>query len=140
MRRQTLFSQDPFYGSEEYANYSQPANESYVLFAGEGGSPPVKLSQYDVQRIEEHTGNHPADLEDYELRQSMSELNIHSAPLTDHDYSALGMQEVGETVVRRRPTPTVSLEDQLTGLSDLKQKGLITEDDYQSKKKQILGI
>ena len=36
------------------------------------------------------------------------------------------------------PKPTI--EQQLLNLQELQNKGLITEDDYNSKKKQILGI
>jgi len=119
MRRQALFSEDPYYNSGEYDAPYSSTSERYILLAGEGGSSPVKLSQSDAQRIEEHTGYPPADLEDFDLKQSMQELNIHSAPLTDGDYRNLGIepgshQTGGETVIRQRSAPQPSLEEQLS--------------------------
>ena len=140
-----LFSQEPFYSTGDYGTPYPSSDERYILLAGEGGSAPVKLSMSDAQRIEEQTGYPPADLEDYDLRQSMQELNINSTPLTEGDYRNLGMEPsvqrtVGETVIRHRTAPQLSLEEQLSNLLEIKQKGLITDDDYNAKKKQILGI
>ena len=70
-------------------------------------------------------------------------MSIYSAPLTEQDYSTLGMQPVpsaggGTTVIQHRTHPHQSLEEQLTSLYSLKEKNLITEDDYNSKKKLVL--
>jgi len=129
---------------------------SYILLAGEGGSPPIKISQQDAQRIQEDTGLPPEQLEDNDLKESMQELNIQSVPLTPQDQAALGMQPSpppqtppGSTVVVRRPPPAppappvnpqTSVEQQLESLQGMKDKGLISEDDYNAKKKQVLGI
>lgn len=141
-----LFSQEPSTSAADYGGPYPSSDERYILLAGEGGSQPVKLSLSDAQRIEEYTGNAPADLEDYDLKQSMRELNIYSAPLTEGDYRTLfgmesGSQQMsGETVIRHHTAPQASLEEQLSNLSDIRQKGLITEDEYNAKKKLILGI
>ena len=122
---------------------------NYVLIAGEGSSPPIKLTQQDAQKIQQDTGLPPEQLEDNDLHESMQELNIKSVPLTPEDKAAIGIQPTtptaapGTTVVQRpppaNPQPS-SIESQLKSLDSLKTSGLITEDDYNAKKKQILGI
>lgn len=126
---------------------------SYVLLAPDGNSPPIKLTTTDSQKIQESAGLPVEQLEDNDLKEEMQDLNIKSQPLTQQDYAALGMQPpaaAGTTVVHHSappsPTPsaptnpTASLEQQLKSLDNLKTSGLITEDDYNAKKKQILGI
>lgn len=124
---------------------------NYVLIAGEGSSPPIKLTEQEAHRIQEDTGLPPEQLEDNDLRESMQELNIQSHPLTPQDQAALGMQPSpapqappgsSTTVVRQPPpaSPQASIEQQLQSLQSLREKGLITEDDYNAKKKQVLGI
>jgi hypothetical protein len=121
---------------------------SFILIAAEGASPPIKLSTQDAQRIQENTGLPPEQLEDNDLRESMQELNIQSAPLTQQDKAALGMPTTPQTqasgsttVARQQPiNPQVSTEQQLESLQNMKNQGLISEDDYNAKKKQVLGI
>ncbi len=125
-----------------------PPPQSYILLAGEGSSPPIKLTQQDAQRIQEDTGLPPAQLEDNDLKESMQELGIHSQPLTPQDQAALGIPPTpapgSTTTVVTRPPPATpqpsSIEQQLQSLTDLKNKGLISPEDYEAKKKQILGI
>jgi Short C-terminal domain len=147
-RRQSLLAPEPESTSPtEYAGHS-PAGERYILLPEDSGSPPLKLSQTDAQRIQEHTGYPPEELEDHDLQQSMQELNIHSASLTPQDYNAMGMHppaqsELGTVVVHRTHPNLISqasIEEQLKSLHNLQQSGLITEDDYNAKKKQLLGI
>jgi len=116
------------------------AEAGYVLLAGENGSAPVKLTEYDAQRIQQHTGVPPDELENNDLEQSMRDLNIHSAPLSTGDYAELGVQPPQPQTVVVHRAPKVSLEEQLQSLRSLKEKGLITEQEYSAKKKQVLGL
>jgi hypothetical protein len=119
-----------------------------VLLAGEGSSPPIKISEQDAQKIQQQEGMSVEQLEDNDLREAMQELNIHSVPLTPQDEAALGLRPSsapsGTVTVARPPspptTPQASIESQLQSLQSMKDKGYITEDDYNAKKKQILGI
>jgi Short C-terminal domain len=123
---------------------------NYVLIAGEGSSPPIKLTQQDAQRIQEDTGLPPQQLEDNDLSESMQQLGIHSVPLTPQDQATLGMAPSPQgatgstTTVVRQPAPAANpqntIEQQLQSLENLKEKGLISQDDYDAKKKQVLGI
>jgi hypothetical protein len=142
-----LYAPEPVAATpNEYASPPM-SSERYILLPEDSGSPPLKLSQSDAQRIQEHTGYPPAEIEDNDLLQAMQELNIHSAPLTPEDYRAMGMQSPTQagpgTVVVHRTHPTLpqpSIAEQLQSLHELQQNGLITEDDYNAKKKQLLGI
>jgi Short C-terminal domain len=148
-----MFAPEPMMGMpSEYDTMSSEygavpsASEGYFLLPSDSGSPPLKLSRTDAQRIQEHTGYPPEEIEDYDLQNAMQELNIHPAPLTPDDYRAVGMEppQGGSTTVvvqRSHPgAPQKSLEEQLKSLHDLQQNGLISEEDYNAKKKQLLGI
>jgi hypothetical protein len=128
-----------------------PPAPSYILLAGDSGDPPVKITTQEAQRIQEDTGLPPAQLEDNDLRESMQELNIRSAPLTPQDQQALGIpvtpqpQPGTTTVMHQAPRPPpadpqTSMEQQLQSLQNMKEQGLISDDDYNAKKKQVLGI
>ena len=51
-------------------------------------------------------------------------------------------KEAKETILRllSSPSPSNSGVDDLEKLSELKEKGVITEEEFQQKKKQILGL
>ena len=72
-------------GQQQGAN----AGGQAIILAGEGNSPPIKLSQADAQKIQEHEGMPPEQLEDNDLKESMQELNILPLPLTPEDQAAL---------------------------------------------------
>jgi len=52
----------------------------------------VKLSQQDVERIEEHTDVPAEELTDEELQGAMQELGIESMPLDEQDQAALSAE------------------------------------------------
>ena len=109
----------------------------FVVLAASGTYAAVKLSQQDAQRIEEHTGQPPDQLEDQDLEQAMQELNIQSAPLTDEDQAALGADPAPAA-----PTPSAepSYLEELEKLGDLRDKGIITDAEFEAKKKELLGL
>lgn len=77
-----------------------------------GGTAAVayKIGQNSVKRVEQHTGKSFDSLSEAELASAMDELNI--------DLPA----------------------DELERLADLKEKGIISEEEFQAKKKQLLGL
>lgn len=112
-----------------------------VLLAAGGTAAAIKLSQNDAQRIEEHTGLPPQELEDQDLEQAMQELNIQSQPLTSEEQTALAQQ--GDPPPPQSPLPQTTQSDylaELEKLGELRDKGIITEEDFQAKKKQLLGL
>jgi hypothetical protein len=117
-----------------------------VLLAAGGTAAAIKLSQRDAQRIEEHTGLPPEQLEDQDLEQAMQELNIQSQPLTSEDQTALAQQ--GGQPPAQGPQVQAAPEDvaqpdyldELERLADLRDRGIITEEDFEAKKQQLLGL
>jgi len=132
--------------SAQQAAPGSPPPQQYVLLGGDG-SAPVKLTEADAKRIQEETEQAPEDLEDSDLAEAMQELGIKSQPLTDEDRKALGMASTGQPAAApaaaapsATPPAASSMEAQLKQISDLRDKGLISPEDYDAKKKQILGI
>ncbi len=123
-----------------------------VLLAAGGTAAAIKLSQKDAQRIEEHTGLPPEQLEDQDLEQAMQELNIQSQPLSPEDEAAL-TQQGNQAPVQGYPAQAVPPASaapasakqpdylvELEKLGELREKGIITEEEFEAKKKQILGL
>jgi hypothetical protein len=109
----------------------------FMLLAAGGTYAAVKLSQKDAQRIEEHTGLPPDQLEDQDLEQAMQELNIQSQPITAEDQAALGS---APPAAEKTPASDSSYLDELEKLAELRDKGILTEDEFEAKKKDLLGL
>jgi hypothetical protein len=117
-----------------------------MLLAAGGTAAAIKLSQKDAQRIEEHTGLPPEQLEDQDLDQAMQELDIQSQPLTAEDQAALAQQggqpPAQEAQVQATSTSVAQPDyiEELERLADLRDRGIVTADDFEAKKKQLLGL
>jgi len=113
----------------------------FVLLAAAGTAAAIKLSKQDAQRIEEHTGMPPEELEDEDLNQAMKELNIQSQPLTEEDQAALG-QGSGEAAAPQAAAAggEASYLEELEKLGELRDKGIITDEEFEAKKKELLGL
>ena len=111
----------------------------FVLLAAGGTYAAVKLSQQDADRIEEHTGMPPDELEDQDLEQAMTELNIQSQPMTDEDQAALGQgTQAPQAAVSGAGEESYLAE--LEKLGELRDKGIITDEEFEAKKKELLGL
>jgi len=95
-----------------------------------------KLSTKDAQRIEEHTGTDPEELTDEELEQAMEELNIEKQYRDESD------QEVGEAAPagESQEADEPSYLDELERLAKLMDDGIITKEEFETKKQQLLGL
>ena len=111
----------------------------FVLLAAAGTAAAIKLSKQDAQKIEEHTGLPPDQLEDEDLNQAMTELNIQSQPLTEEDQAAMN-QESSETVSAAAGGAESSYLEELEKLGELRDKGIITDEEFEAKKKELLGL
>lgn len=92
-----------------------------------------KMSKRDAQRIEEHSGKAPEDMTDQELEQAMDELQIEKQYRDESD------QEISEDHTDQGSVETDYM-DELEKLAKLKDEGIITKEEFETKKKQILGI
>lgn len=113
-----------------------------VLLAASGAAAAVKLSQKDAQRIEQHTGLPPEQLEDDDLKEAMDELDIQSQPLTAQEQAALGAAPAAGAppAQPQAAAPQESYLQELERLAALRDKGILTDEEFQAKKKQLLGI
>ena len=109
----------------------------FVVLAASGTYAAIKLSQQDAQRIEEHTGIPPDELEDQDLEQAMQELNIQSQSLNEADQAALGQSPPAESA---DSVGDASYLAELEKLGELRDKGIITDEEFEAKKKVLLGL
>ena len=122
-----------------------------LLFAG-GTAAAIKLSKGDAEKIEEHTGTPVEDMTDEDLEQAMRDLNIKSMEITDDDRVAIEKNSTQNTSQSAaQPETTAPQEAPVSGpgddyiqelekLSDLMDRGIITQEEFEAKKKQLLGL
>lgn len=101
-----------------------------------------KFSKRDSERIEEHTGQPVDQLTDEELEKAMADLNIEKQTVTEEEQQYIDAQdnpdddEYDEEYEEEEP----SYLDELERLAQLKDQGIISEEDFEAKKKQLLGL
>ena len=98
-----------------------------------GGALIYKLTKNDAEKIEEHSGVSVEEMTDEELQAAMRELNIRSQDLTDEDRAALNQQEGG---TKSEP----SYLDELERLGKLRDDGILTDEEFQAKKQDLLSL
>lgn len=125
-----------------------------MVVLGVGGAiGAVKMSRQDAQRVEQHTGTSVDELTDEELLAAMKELQIRSAELSPEDKAALAQEateeqgeaeEVAEVAAAEEMPATAEPEavpayiQELEQLARLRDQGIITDEEFQAKKAQIL--
>lgn len=97
-----------------------------------------KMSQKDADRIEQHTGIPPEELEDEDLEQAMTELGIEQQEVTPEDKEEGGGSAAGSPAAAAPSGGTDA--DQLQKLADLHEQGILTDEEFNAKKAQILGL
>ena len=107
-----------------------------MLVGGLIGFGIYKMSKRDADRVEQHTGVPPEELEDADLEKAMDELGIDKQKVTADD-----QEEGGGSEARTGSTPSGKSDlDQLQKLADLHEQGILTDEEFAAKKKQILGM
>jgi len=115
-----------------------------VVIAAQGRANAIKLSQQDAKRIEQHTGLPAQELEDQDLQSAMQELSIQPQPLTPEDRATLN--QPADRPQSTQPASTESPQNQqdfhsdLVKLAELRDKGILTEEEFEAKKRKILGL
>jgi hypothetical protein len=106
-----------------------------------------KMSKKDAQRIEEHTGTSPEEMSDEELEKAMAELNIEKQYRDESDQevpAAQGAAAQGSaaqgSAAQGAGEEEPSYLDELERLSKMRDQGVITDDEFAAKKKQLLGL
>ncbi|MFZ5915981.1 MAG: SHOCT domain-containing protein [Chloroflexota bacterium] len=107
-----------------------------VLLAAGGAAAAIKLTQKDARRIEEHTGASVEELTEEELVAAMRDLGIKSIALDENDRAIITGQK-GQSPPAQ---PQASYLDELERLAGLRDRGVISDDDFEARKKQLLGL
>ena len=94
-----------------------------------------KMSTRNADRIEEHTGVPPEELDDQELDQAMDELNIPKEGVDDSDREAADAGDEGGGTA----APAADPLDQIKKLADLHAQGILTDEEFETKKTELLG-
>jgi hypothetical protein len=87
-----------------------------------------KLSKKDVESVEAHTGKSAEELSDEELEQAMSDLNIEGQEMTDEEFDYVDQQDAAED----------DYIEELERLAALHEQGVLTDEEFEAKKKQLL--
>ena len=88
------------------------------------------LSKRDTERVEEYTGKSAEELSDEELERAMDDLNIEKQEMTDEQWDEVEAADAQED----------DYIAQLERLAELKDQGIITEEEFEAKKKQLLDL
>jgi len=75
----------------------------------------------------------PEELTDQELQSAMQDLGIQSQPVTAQDQAALGG-------VPTAPPAQGTYPDELEQLAGLRDRGIISDEEFEAKKRQILRL
>jgi hypothetical protein len=114
-----------------------------VVLAAGGTYAAIKMSKSDADRIEQSTGVPPEEMTEEELVQAMEDLGIKSMELTDDD-QAIIEKDSGKAQPTYSDAPAAGggedYIEELEKLADLRDRGIITDDDFEAKKKDLLGL
>jgi len=110
-----------------------------LLAVGGAAYGAYKLSQPDVEKVEQYTGKNADDLTEEELLDAMDKLGIQKMELTDEDKAAIEYEESSQPE-SAAPVSQESYIDELDKLADLRDRGVISEEEFEAKKKQLLGL
>ena len=107
-----------------------------LLIMGATAGVAYKLGQSQAQQIQEYTGYPPDQLSEADLQEAMADLDITPEPLDEADRQALSTTGPPPTPA----TPQADYIDELKRLAELKEAGIISEEEFEAKKKQLLGL
>ncbi len=112
------------------------------------GTSATKMSQSEVQQVEQHTGMKAEDLSEEQLDAAMGELGIEGQEPTDQEIALLEAEEdkaagqqqgAASAPAPQAPAQQQDLITQLERLGALKAQGLLTEEEFAAQKAKLLG-
>ena len=120
----------------------------FVLLAAAGTAAAIKLSKKDADRIEAETGVPVEEMSEEELVAAMERLGIQSIELDENDQAIItdqGAQPAAPAPAAPAAQPPAaepepSYLDELERLAGLRDKGIISDEEFEAKKKQLLGL
>ncbi len=116
-----------------------------------------KLTQPQAEQIEQDTGKKLEDLNEEEIEKSMDKLGIKAQEPTEAEMAQLdagdasasspapaasstGSAGVSEAAAPMASSSDSSYLDELEKLAQLRDQGVITDEEFETKKKQLLGL
>ena len=112
-----------------------------VLILGATAGVAYKLGAKQAQQIQEYTGYPPDQLSEKDLQAAMTDLNIKSEPLDDDDRREIKAAQAGGTPAASQPAGGQDdYIEELQKLAGLRDDGIITDDEFETKKQQLLGL
>lgn len=88
-----------------------------------------KMSQKDVDRVEESTGQSADELTDEQLEQAMDQLGIEKETMSDEEWAQAEKADAEPDYL-----------DELERLGGLRDQGIITDEEFEAKKRQLLDL
>ena len=88
-----------------------------------------KMSKKDVQRVEEQTGKNADELTDEQLEQAMDQLGIEKETMSDEEWSEAEKADAQPSYL-----------DELERLGELHDQGILTDEEFDTKKKKLLDL
>ena len=89
-----------------------------------------KLTKKEVEQVEAHTGKTAEELTDEELEQAMGDLGIEGEEMTDEEWEYVEQQDAAED----------DYIEELERLAALHEQGILTDEEFEAKKKQLLDL
>ena len=111
-----------------------------MLVGGLVGYGVYKMSTKDADRIQQHTGVDPEELEDAELAQAMQELGIEEQKVTAADTEQGAVPTAAPAAAPPSGGGGPDYMAELEKLASLRDAGILTDEEFEAKKKQILGL
>jgi hypothetical protein len=114
-----------------------------MLILGAAAGVAYKLGKNQAQQIEEYTGYPPDQLSEEDLQAAMNDLDIQPEPLDEEDRQAMAQESGQPAPAPAAPAPAPAQDDyiaELQKLAGLRDAGIITDDEFEAKKKQLLGL
>ena len=99
-----------------------------------------KMSKRDAERVEQHTGIPPEEMEDDDLERAMDELDIEKQKVTAEDKEEGGGDTGSGSAESSSSSGMMSELDELEKLAELHNEGILTDEEFAAKKKEILGL
>jgi len=88
-----------------------------------------KMSKRDVERVEEHTGQSADELTDEQLEQAMDQLGIDKETMSDEEFAEAEKADAEPSYL-----------DELERLGQLRDQGILTDEEFEAKKKDLLSL
>ncbi len=109
------------------------------------GGAAYKLGQNSVKQIEDYTGKPADQLSEQELEAAMDQLGIQEEEITDADMAAIEAEAIDDAPApAQAAAPAAPAQAdylaELKTLAELKDAGIVSEEEFEAKKKQLLGL